>query len=72
MGDEIEEIIESQTEQEHQDAVDDSEQRTDEVNAAVEKLVTRIEDNTEHPSLGKHLDSEFEATLPMGSNQSDE
>lgn len=72
MGDQIEEIIESQTEQEHQDAVDDSEQRTDEVNAAVDKLVTRIEDNTENPSPGKRRDPEFETTLPMTSNEPDE
>ena len=58
-------VIESQTEQEHQDAVEDSELRTDEVHAAVDKLVAYIEDHPENPSLDKQPDSEFETTLPM-------
>ena len=65
-------IIESQSEQEHQDAVDDSEQRTAEVDAAVEKLVASIDDHPENPSLGKQPDSEFETTLPMTENEPDQ
>ena len=58
-------IIESQSEQEHQDALDDSEQRNTAVDVAVEKLVAYIEDHPENPSFGKQPDSEFETTLPM-------
>ena len=62
-------IIESQSEQEHQDAVEDSEQRTEEVDAAVEKLVASIDYHPENPSPGKQPDSEFETTLPMTPNE---
>jgi|RhiMethySRZTD1v2_1073278.scaffolds.fasta_scaffold1630118_2 hypothetical protein len=62
-------IIESQSEQEHQDALDDSEQRNTAVDVAVEKLVAYIEDHPENPSFGKQPDSEFETTLPMTDNE---
>ena len=65
-------IIESQSEQEHQDALDDSKQRTAAVDTAVEKLVAYIEDHPENPSFGKQPDSEFETTLPMTDNEPDQ
>lgn len=69
MGDDI---IKPQSEQEHQDAVDDSEQRTTAVDVAVEKLVAYIEDHPENPSFGKQPDSEFETTLPMTDSEPDQ
>ena len=65
-------LIKPQSEQEHQDAVDDSEQRSTAVDAAVEKLVTYIEDHPENPSFGKQPDSEFETTLPMTDSEPDQ
>ena len=65
-------ITESQSEQEHQDAVEDSEQRTEAVHAAVEKLVAAIDYHPENLSLGEQPDSEFETTLPMTDNEPDE
>jgi hypothetical protein len=61
-----------QSEQEHQDAVDNSEQRTDAVDTAVEKLVAYIEDHPENPSFGKQPDSEFQTTLPMSDKAPDQ
>ena len=69
MGDRI---IESQSEQEHQDAVKDSELRTDAVHAAVEKLVAAIDYHPENASLDEQPDSEFETTLPMTDNEPDQ
>ena len=60
------EILETQTEQEHQDAVEDSEEREEKVHDAIEKIVTTIEELTDAPlSVGE---SEFENTLPMSSD----
>jgi len=69
MGDDI---IESQSEQEHQDAVEDSEIRTEAVHAAVEKLVAAIDYHPENASLDEQPDSEFETTLPMTDNEPDQ
>jgi len=69
MGDDI---IESQSEQEHQDAVEDSELRTEAVHAAVEKLVAAIDYHPENASLDEQPDSEFETTLPMTDNEPDQ
>jgi hypothetical protein len=69
MGDDI---IESQTEQEHQDAVEDSERRTTAVDNAVEKLVASIDYHPENSSLDNQPDSEFETTLPMTANEPDQ
>ena len=65
-------IIESQSEQEHQDAVEDSELRTEAVHAAVEKLVAAIDYHPENASLDEQPDSEFETTLPMTDNEPDQ
>jgi len=62
-------ITESQTEQEHQDALEDSERRTTAVDNAVEKLVASIDYHPENSSLDSQADSEFETTLPMTDNE---
>jgi hypothetical protein len=51
------------TEQEHHDAVDDSEEREEKLHEAIEKIVTTIEELTDTPA-GVPA-SEFETTLPM-------
>ena len=57
-------ITRNPTEQEHQYAVDDSVEREEKVQEAIEKIVTTIDDLTDPPSAGSP-DSEFETTLPM-------
>jgi hypothetical protein len=58
-------ITRNPTEQEHQHAVDDSEEREEKVHEAIEKIVTTIDELTEQSSASLP-DSEFETTLPMG------
>lgn len=57
------EILETQTEQEHQDAVEDSEEREEKVQDAIEKIVSTIEELTDAPPPVS--ESEFETTMPM-------
>jgi hypothetical protein len=57
------EILETQTEQEHQDAVEDSEEREEKVQDAIEKIVNTIEELTDAPAVAS--ESEFDTTLPM-------
>ena len=64
-------IIESQSEQEHKDAVEDSERRATAVDTAVEKLVASIDYHPENSSLDNQPDSEFETTLPVTGNEPD-
>ena len=59
------EILECQTEQEHQEAVDDSEEREEKVHEAIEQIVTAIEELTDNPLIAESHASEFETTLPM-------
>ncbi|HJS51162.1 MAG TPA: hypothetical protein VJ781_04625 [Pyrinomonadaceae bacterium] len=65
-------IIESQSEQEHQDALEDSERRTTAVDHAVENLVAAIDYHPEDSSLDDQSDSEFQTTLPMTDSEPDE
>ena len=58
------EILETQTEQEHQEAVEDSEVREEKVHEAIDKIVSAIEELTDVPSTNLPA-SEFETTLPM-------
>jgi hypothetical protein len=55
----------SPTEQEHQDAVEDSEEREVKVHEAIDKIVTTIEELTDDPPLIDPTASEFQTTLPM-------
>lgn len=59
------EILECRTEQEHQEAVEDSEEREEKVHEAIDKIVTAIEELTDNPPTSKPSVSEFETTLPM-------
>ena len=54
---------EPQNEQEHQKAVEDSEEREEKLHEAIEKIVTTIDELTDTPA--SLPDSEFETTLPM-------
>jgi len=65
------EILETQTEQEHQDAVEDSEEREEKVQEAIEKIVTTIEELADAPPPAEEAVSEFETTLPMSPNDRD-
>ena len=58
-------ILATQTEQEHQDAVEDSEEREEKVHEAIEKIVAAVEELTGAPPLVDPPVSEFETTLPM-------
>ena len=57
--------LETQTEQEHQDEVEESELREEKVNEAIEKIVSSIEQLTVDPAHGDPSVSEFVTTLPM-------
>lgn len=59
------EILETQTEQEHQEAVDDSEDREEKVHEAIDKIVSVIEELTDDAPSTNLPASEFETTLPM-------
>ena len=58
------EILETQTEQEHQEAVEDSEEREEKVHEAIDKIVTAIEELIDDPPADAAV-SEFATTLPM-------
>ena len=59
------ETLDILTEQEHLEAVEDSEEREEKVHEAIEKIVTAIEELTDNPPSSKPPVSEFETTLPM-------
>ena len=64
-------ILETQTEQEHQEALDESEEREEKVHEAIEKIVTTIEELTDASPKADATDSEFETTLPMSHHESE-
>lgn len=59
------EILETQTEQEHQEAVEDSEVREEKVHEAIDKIVASIEELADPGPPTNVPASEFETTLPM-------
>ena len=60
------EILETQTEQEHKEAVEDSAEREEKVHEAIDKIVHTIEELTDDPPpTYPPAASEFETTLPM-------
>ncbi len=59
------EILETQTEQEHQEAVEDSEVREEKVHEAIDKIVASIEELADAGQPANVPASEFETTLPM-------
>jgi hypothetical protein len=56
-------ILETQTEQAHQEAVEHAEEREEKVHEAIEKIGTTIDELTRTPA--DLPASEFETTLPM-------
>ena len=64
-------ILETRTEQEHQEALNESEERQEKVHEAIEKIVTTIEELTDAPPKADATDSEFETTLPMSHHESE-